>query len=217
MEVGTDRSGYRSASLERKRTAVIENARVIVGVNGSLSSPAAVYRAVEEAGRRNAVLVPVIAWSGTDHEQLRPLPELEHAVRKRLDTVFEQAFGGYPSDIVIRPVVVHADAGRALVAAADRPTDLLVLDRGHHGRLHHALHGSVARYCRAHAACEGWWYRPPNSWKAWNSPYVGSATFVADPTGPSRPGRPRCCRRVRPRRRLPPPAPPARWPSRASG
>ncbi|WP_371494911.1 universal stress protein [Kitasatospora sp. NBC_00374] len=133
---------------------MIEGIRVVVGVNGSLSSLAAVYRAVEEAGRRDAVLVPVIAWSDTGGDHLRPLSELEHAARKRLDTVFEQAFGGYPHDIVIRPLVVRAEAGRALVAAADRPTDLLVLGSGHRGRLQHALHGSVARHCRTHAVCD---------------------------------------------------------------
>ncbi|MDH6137576.1 nucleotide-binding universal stress UspA family protein [Kitasatospora sp. MAA4] len=131
-----------------------EGSRVIVGVNGSLSSLAAVYRAVEEASRRDATLVPVIAWSSTDDDRLRPLSELEHTARRRLDTVFEQAFGGYPHDVVIRPLVVRADAGHALVATADRPTDLLVVGSGRHGRLRHALHGSVTRYCRAHAVCE---------------------------------------------------------------
>ncbi|GAA4991132.1 universal stress protein [Kitasatospora paranensis] len=131
-----------------------EGVRVVVGVNGSLSSLAAVYRAVDEAGRRGATLVPVIAWSDADDRGLRPASELEHAASRRLDTVFEQAFGGYPNDLVIRPLVVRSDPGRALVAAADRPTDLLVVGSGRHGRLHHALHGSVPRHCRAHAACE---------------------------------------------------------------
>jgi len=133
---------------------MVEGVRVVVGVNGSLSSLAAVYRAVEEAGRRDAVLVPVIAWSDADNKHLRPLSELEHTARKRLDTVFEQAFGGYPHDIVIHPLVVRSEPGRALVAAADRASDLLVLGSGHRGRLQHALHGSVARYCRSHAVCE---------------------------------------------------------------
>ncbi|WP_083974123.1 universal stress protein [Kitasatospora mediocidica] len=131
-----------------------EGSRVVVGVNGSLSSLAAVYRAVEEASRRNAVLVPVIAWSSGDGDGLRPLSELEHTARRRLDTVFEQAFGGYPHDVVIKPVVVRCDAGRALVETADRPTDLLVLGSGRQRRLRQALHGSVTRYCRAHAVCE---------------------------------------------------------------
>ncbi|KJK59303.1 universal stress protein [Saccharothrix sp. ST-888] len=132
---------------------MIESARVIVGVNGSLSSLAAVHRAVEEAARRNAVLVPVAAWNPTEAERLRPLPELEHAAHRMMDTVFEQAFGGYPDGVLIRPVVVRSEPGPALVAAADRPTDLLVLGAGRRSRLQHVMHGSVARYCRSRARC----------------------------------------------------------------
>ncbi|WP_329493498.1 universal stress protein [Kitasatospora herbaricolor] len=132
---------------------MVENSRVVVGVNGSLSSLAALYRAVEEAGRRDAMLVPVIAWTAADRT-LRPLSELEHVARRCMDTAFEQAFGGYPGDIVIRPLVVRSEPGRALVAAASGPGDLLVLGSGHHGRVQRALHGSVAGYCRAHARCE---------------------------------------------------------------
>ncbi|MGE7436059.1 universal stress protein [Kitasatospora sp. NPDC001175] len=133
---------------------MVESVRVVVGVNGSLSSLAAVHRAVEEAARRSAVLVPVTAWSHADAERLRPLSELEHSAHRMMDTVFEQAFGGYPSDLVIRPVVVRADPGPALVAAADRPTDLLVLGSSRGGRLQHVIHGSVTRHCRSHAGCE---------------------------------------------------------------
>ncbi|MFD0260388.1 universal stress protein [Kitasatospora indigofera] len=132
---------------------MVGNSRVVVGVNGSLSSLAALYRAVEEAGRRDALLVPVIAWSSVDRT-LRPLSELEHTARRRLDTAFEQAFGGYPGGMVIHPLVVRSEPGRALVAAAGRPDDLLVLGSGHHGRVRRALHGSVAGHCRAHARCE---------------------------------------------------------------
>ncbi|MFJ6140465.1 universal stress protein [Kitasatospora sp. NPDC092286] len=127
--------------------------RVIVGLNGSLSSLAALYRAVGEAARRGAALVPVAAWTPADGGGLRPLSELEHPARRRLDTAFEQTFGGYPADLVIRPLVVRGDAGPALVAAVTGPDDLLVVGTGGHGRLDRLLHGSVTRHCRGHAAC----------------------------------------------------------------
>ncbi len=129
-----------------------EGERVIVGVSGSVGSLAAVYRAVDEARRRDAVLVPVAAWLPAE-DSLRPLSELEHAARRRLDLVFEQAFGGYPAGLLIHPQVVRAEAGRALVAAADRPTDLLVVGESRQGRLGVLRHGSVTRYCRSHAGC----------------------------------------------------------------
>ncbi|MGK4583998.1 universal stress protein [Kitasatospora sp. HPMI-4] len=131
-----------------------DSARVVVGVNGSLSSLAALHRAVEEAARRGAVLVPVTAWSHTDAERLRPPSELEHSAHRLMDVVFAQAFGGYPDGMVIRPVVVHADPGPALVRVADRHTDLLVLGASRRSRLRHVIHGSVTRYCRSHAGCE---------------------------------------------------------------
>jgi nucleotide-binding universal stress UspA family protein len=126
--------------------------RVIVGVGSSLSALAAVRRAVREAEQRDALLVPVAAWQPED-DPLRPLSELEHAARRRLDTGFEQVFGGYPSGLLLRPEVVRAEPGQALVAAADRSSDLLVVGAGRPGRVARLRHGSVTRYCRAHAAC----------------------------------------------------------------
>ncbi|WP_329561690.1 universal stress protein [Kitasatospora sp. NBC_01266] len=130
-----------------------EGARVIVGVSGSVSSLAAVHRAVREAQRRGAELVPVAAWL-PDDEPLRPLSELAHAARRRLDVIFDQAFGGYPAGLLLSPLVLRAEAGPALVAVADRPGDLLVVGAGRPGRVSRLRHGSVARYCRAHARCE---------------------------------------------------------------
>ncbi|MEY9967848.1 nucleotide-binding universal stress UspA family protein [Streptacidiphilus sp. MAP12-16] len=138
-----------------------ENVRVIVGVSGSLSSLAALHRAVGEARRLDAELVPVLAWHAVGGEaayRAHPCPPLlkvwEQTARKRLDTAFEQAFGGYPAGMRIQPMVVRDDLpGRALVAIADRPGDRLVVSTGRQGRLQRMFHGSVSRYCLAHATC----------------------------------------------------------------
>ncbi|MFB7620646.1 universal stress protein [Kitasatospora sp. NPDC056181] len=137
-----------------------EGARVIVGISGSLANLAALHRAVEEAVFRGAVLVPVIAWTPVGGEpayRTQPCPPLARlwaqAARERLDEAFEQAFGGYPEGVRIEPMVLRAEAGRALVAVADRPDDLLVVGAGRRGRLPRILRPSVSRYCQAHAAC----------------------------------------------------------------
>ncbi|MFI5531765.1 universal stress protein [Kitasatospora sp. NPDC051853] len=128
-------------------------ARVVVGVCGTLSGLAALQRAVAEARARGATLVPVTVWEVSEADGLRPLPELAHAASRRLDTAFEQTFGGYPEGIRIHPVVVRGEAGPTLVAAAGRPGDVLVVGTGGHRRLRHVLHGSVTRYCKTHARC----------------------------------------------------------------
>ncbi|MDH6707331.1 nucleotide-binding universal stress UspA family protein [Kitasatospora sp. MAA19] len=127
--------------------------RVIVGLSGSLSSLAALYHAVGEAARHEAVLVPVAAWTASERDGLRPLSELEHAARRRLDIAFEQAYGGYPAGLVIHPLVVNAEPGPALVGAVTGPADLLVLGAATRRRLDRLRHGSVARHCRHRAGC----------------------------------------------------------------
>ncbi|MFH8384406.1 universal stress protein [Kitasatospora sp. NPDC018058] len=139
-------------------------ARVIVGVSGSLHSLTALHRAAEEARARRAVLVPVLAWTpvgGERNYRARPCPPLLRAWRDaaeaRLERALEQAFGGLPVGVPVRPLVMRGEAGRVLAEMADRPGDLLVISAGRHGsargRLRRLVRGSVSRYCLDHAPC----------------------------------------------------------------
>lgn len=137
-----------------------ETSRVIVGVSGSLNSLTALHRGLAEARRRNAFLVPVLAWTPPNGElgyRRAPCPPLlqewERQARKRLDIAFEEALGSYPSGLRMQPLVIRAGAGLALVETADRPEDLLVISAGRRGYLNRLFHGSVSRYCLAHARC----------------------------------------------------------------
>jgi nucleotide-binding universal stress UspA family protein len=133
--------------------------RVVVGVSGSESSLAALHRAAEEARRRGAVLVPVLVWHPVGGEmayRAHPCPPLlkqwEQSACDRLDAAFDRTFGGCPADLKVEPLVVRAERpGPALVEIADRPGDLLVVGTGKRGRLARLFHGSVSRYCLAHA------------------------------------------------------------------
>src|SRR5579884_3561935 len=100
--------------------------RVVVGVSGSLSSLAALHRAVEEARTRNALLVPVLAWTPPGGEiayHRSPCPPLLREWRagaeQRLRTAFDQAFGGTPTGVAVRSLVVRGEPGPALVRIAD--------------------------------------------------------------------------------------------------
>ncbi|MFI9271468.1 universal stress protein [Kitasatospora sp. NPDC052896] len=135
-------------------------ARVIVGVSGSLNSLTALHRAVDEARARRAVLVPVLAWTpvgGEANYRVHPCPHLlrawEQAAVERLERAFDDAFGGFPTGVELDPLVIRGETGPALVQFADRPDDLLVVSTGRQGGLRRLLHGSVSRYCLAHATC----------------------------------------------------------------
>ena len=138
-----------------------ESVRVVVGVSGSLGSLAALHHAVAEARRLDAVLVPVLAWHPVGGElayRKHPCPPLlriwQQTAAKRLDTAFEQCFGGYPAGMRIQPTLVRDDQpGRALVETADQPGDLLVVGTGRRGRLTRLFHGAVSRHCVARARC----------------------------------------------------------------
>lgn len=136
-----------------------ETPRVVVGVSGSSRNLAALHRGVLEARRRDALLIPLMAWTPPGGELAYhrfPCPpmivEWERAAAKRLGTAFERV-GGYPCDVRIRPLVVRGEAGPALVATADQPDDLLVVGAGRRGRIGRLFHGSVPRCCLAHARC----------------------------------------------------------------
>ncbi|MFF3748522.1 universal stress protein [Streptomyces kronopolitis] len=134
--------------------------RVIVGVSESPAGLAALRHAVAEARRADCVLIPVLAWTTPGGETAYyqyPVPsalrEWQMLARKRLDTAFEEAFGGFPTDLVIRPIVPRAPAGTALVEIAGAPGDLLVVGAGRRHWARRLVRSSVTRYSLAHAKC----------------------------------------------------------------
>jgi nucleotide-binding universal stress UspA family protein len=133
--------------------------RILVGVHGSLGSLQALRFATEEARRREARLIPVIAWvppGGDLAERRQPVYSLRQiwrdAAQERLLDAFEQGLGGVPGDLTLEPVVVRGPAGPVLVNAASQPDDLLVVGTGRRG-LPRLVRRSVSRYCLAHAHC----------------------------------------------------------------
>jgi nucleotide-binding universal stress UspA family protein len=133
--------------------------RILVGVHGSLGSLQALRLATEEARRREARLIPVIAWvppGGDLAERRQPVYSLRQiwrdAARERLQDAFDQGLGGLPDDLAMEPMVVRGPAGPVLVSAASQPDDLLVVGTGRRG-LRRFFRRSVSRYCLGHAHC----------------------------------------------------------------
>jgi len=138
----------------------VGSGRVIAGVSGSVRSLGALRAGMVEARSNCAELVAVLAWApaGGEFAYMRaPCPLLlkicEDAAQERIREAFDAAFGGVPDDVAVRLLVVRARPGPALVDLAARPDDLLVVGCGGRSWPSSAVHGSVTRYCIAHARC----------------------------------------------------------------
>ena len=173
--------------------------RVVVGVSGSPSSLEALRAAVDEAVRGRVELLAVTAWTPVGGEagyRRAPCPELlglwERQACARLRNCFAEAFGGYPGGLVVRPLVVRAAPGPALVGTADRPDDLLVVGAGERGWPARWFHGGTARHCVAHAGCRVLAVPPPAllaalpAWQRHRLPMIAPD----EPSGARHPGLP---------------------------
>ncbi|OKJ16880.1 universal stress protein [Kitasatospora sp. CB01950] len=133
--------------------------RIVVGVSGSLGSLAAVHRAVAEARRLGGEVLALHAWeppSGEFGHRRSPCPPLMSAVRElavtTLAEAMAEAFGGADPGVPLTARTVRGRTAPTLLAAADRPGDLLVL--GPSGSwLHRGMRGSVPRACLRRATC----------------------------------------------------------------
>ena len=126
--------------------------RIVVGVDGSDGGVRALSWAVAEAARRGGTVQAVTAWQWTQPQLGADLMvEHEKLARLALEEAITVARAGHP-DV---PVATDAVPGRAADVLTDVATDadLLVLGSHGHGRLFHAVVGSVAEECIRAAVC----------------------------------------------------------------
>jgi nucleotide-binding universal stress UspA family protein len=145
--------------------------RIVVGIDGSEASQAALRWAVNEARDRGAKLFVVHAWTfvppATMAEPgLMPLPagdlagELE-IQRNAVATVLEESISSVDTTGVDLETRLIEDApGEALVRES-KDADLLVVGSHGHSLIGGALLGSVSRHVEKHAPCEVMIIRPP--------------------------------------------------------
>ena len=136
--------------------AVME--RIVVGVDGSANSRAALEFAANEAERRGARLDVVMAWhlpyvSGV--EVWMPTAHfdngaIETGYRGQLDTLIAGA--DVPASVVVEPILVEGPSSSSLLSAAEGASLLVVGRRGRGGFLGLLL-GSVSLQVAAHAPC----------------------------------------------------------------
>ncbi|HWB34970.1 MAG TPA: universal stress protein, partial [Rugosimonospora sp.] len=127
--------------------------RVVLGIDDTPAGWAALRAAVELARQRDAVLyavrvLPAAAAGRTPVPVLRT--DLVVAAATLVHDSFLQALGGVPAGLSVQVATVDGPVGPALVALADRESDVLVVGGR---RRHRTLGHQPGRYCVAHAVC----------------------------------------------------------------
>lgn len=129
--------------------------RIVVGVDGSDSSKAALRWAIRQAKLTGGAVDAVTAWRFPPAYGRAPspdaMPDLEAAAKRTLIAALAEVSGLEPG-VPVRPVVTEGDTARVLLHAAEG-ADLLVVGSRLHGGLASTLLGSVSMHCVLHAPC----------------------------------------------------------------
>lgn len=133
--------------------------RVVVGVDGSTGSRAALQWAVEEARLRGAVVEPVLVWHPPEYAYayastmaLVPAPSITEEAALRAKLWLDKALEGVPEGTEMRPQLLEGHAAKVLVQVAEG-ADLLVVGSRGRGGFAGLLLGSVSRACAHHGTC----------------------------------------------------------------
>jgi nucleotide-binding universal stress UspA family protein len=132
------------------------NYRIVVGVDGSPGGRLALKWALHEAARHGGRVQAVIAWQWDGVEAPPNAPASPDVARDQAVQVLSREVDAACADYVTPPVlateVVHGSPAVVLTRAAV-DADLLVLGSHGHGRLRHAVLGSVSEECVRRAPC----------------------------------------------------------------
>jgi nucleotide-binding universal stress UspA family protein len=128
--------------------------RIVVGVDGSVPSRAALSWAVEQGRLTGAVVEAVIAWEfPATYGYAVPLSDVnweQLAEQTVSQAVAAVADDGAPVKLTYK--VVEGNAAQVLLDASAR-ADLLVVGNRGHGGFVEALLGSTGQHCVHHATC----------------------------------------------------------------
>jgi nucleotide-binding universal stress UspA family protein len=139
--------------------AGVQGRRIVVGVDGSASSKAALRWAVAQAERTGAVVQVATAWhypAMVGGYSWAPVSVMEvanfdeTAAKTAAETIAEVVDPASP--VVIETSVREGNPAGVLIEAAEG-ADLLVVGCRGHGGFTSALLGSVSQHCAQHSPC----------------------------------------------------------------
>jgi nucleotide-binding universal stress UspA family protein len=129
--------------------------RIVVGVDGSQSSKAALRWAIRQAKLAGAAVDAVTAWRYPTGYGWAPIADggldFEAGAKETLVEALGEVSGLEP-EVPVRPLVAEGHAAEVLLRTA-QGADLLVVGSRGHGGFASALVGSVSLYCVLHAHC----------------------------------------------------------------
>jgi nucleotide-binding universal stress UspA family protein len=129
--------------------------RIVVGIDGSHSSIAALHWAAIQATSTGSILELIMTWEWPmDLGWCPTLPadyNPEASAHEILDEA-EERVREMHGDVQVRSTLIHGQASSALIEASRGAALLVVGNRGH-GEFVGMLLGSVSEHCVAHAHC----------------------------------------------------------------
>jgi len=128
--------------------------RIVVGVDGSVPSKAALSWAVEQGRLTGAVVEAVIAWEFPNTYGY-PVPVLSGDWPQMAEQTVSQAVAEVADDTASVKLMYKAVQGNAAQVLLDESAgaDLLVVGNRGHGGFAEALLGSTGQHCVHHATC----------------------------------------------------------------
>jgi nucleotide-binding universal stress UspA family protein len=142
------------------KDTVSEDRRIVVGVDGSEGSKAALRWAMAEARLSNATIEAVITWQnpvvyGYSYGWMPAIGEGESVaaiMAKVLDDTIAEVSSVLQRPVTVLPRVVEGHPTQTLLDAA-AGADLLVVGSRGHSTFAGILLGSVSQHCVQHAPC----------------------------------------------------------------
>lgn len=140
---------------EAQSTGKVRDTDIVVGVDGSPSSKAALRWAIEQAGRTGARVQAVSAWEFPAYYGMGAIPpyqDMAALTGKILSESVHEILGPSAPPVPVLETVVAGHPAQVLIDMSAYAALLVVGSRGH-GAFAGTLLGSVSQRCAQHAHC----------------------------------------------------------------